>query len=70
MLKTKAALKEEPSYNSNPCLGLCFLLIHWLSLRECVCVCVWEGGMLKLGVQVQGGGRILDIDGQGGGGGS
>ena len=47
-------------------LGLCFLLIDWLSFEE--------GGRvrLKLGVQCQEGGKILDVDGQGvkGGGGS
>ena len=44
-------------------LGLCFLLIDWLSFEE-------EGGggaggvSLELDVQGQGGGRILDVDGQ------
>ena len=47
-------------------LGLCFLLIDWLSFGE-------EGGggaggfSLELDVQGQGGGRILDVDGQGDG---
>ena len=40
-------------------LGLCFLLIDWLSFRE-------RGGeaRLKLDVQGQEGERILDVDGQ------
>ena len=41
---------------------LCFLLINWLSFRE------GAGVGLKLDVQCQGGGRILDLEGQGGGG--
>ena len=47
-------------------LGLCFLLIDWLSFEE--------GGRvrLKLDVQCQESEKILDVDGQGvkGGGGS
>ena len=40
-------------------LGLCFLLIDWLSFEE--------GGRvrLELDVQCQEGGNILDVDGQG-----
>ena len=40
-------------------LGLCFLLIDWLSFGE-------GKGPLKLDVQGQVGGRILDVAGQGG----
>ena len=43
-------------------LGLCFLLTDWLSFRE------GEKVRLKLDVQGQEGGRILDVVGQGGGG--
>ena len=60
ILKTKAHLKEVPdNKNSHPC----FLLIDWLSFGERE-----EGGRirLKLDVQGQGGGRILEVDGQGG----
>ena len=41
-------------------IGLCFLLIEWLLFGE--------GGTvrLKLDFQGQGGGRMLDVDGQGG----
>ena len=43
-------------------LELCFLLIDWLSFGE-------KGGVrLKLDVQGQGCGRIVDVNGQGGGG--
>ena len=38
-------------------LGLCFILIDWLSFGV---------GGVRLNVQGQGGGRILDVDGQGG----
>ena len=41
-------------------LGLCFLLTDWLSFRE------GEKVRLKLDVQGQEGGRILDVVGQGG----
>ena len=40
-------------------LGLCFILIDWLSFGV-------GGVRLKLDVQGQEGGRILDVDGQGG----
>ena len=40
-------------------LGLCFPLIDWLSFGE------KKGVRLKLDVQGQEGGRILDVDGQG-----
>ena len=43
-------------------LRLCFLLIDGLSFGE------GRGVRLKLGIQGQGGGRIFDVDGQGGGG--
>ena len=58
ILKTNANLKEGPG-KMIVMLGLCFLLIDWLSFEE-------GGGVrLKLDVQCQEGGRILDVDGQG-----
>ena len=55
-MKTKADLKEGPEFPL--ILGLCFLL-----------VVIWRGGVcLQLGAHGQGGGRILDVDGQGDGG--
>ena len=39
--------------------GLCFLLIYWFSFGGGIC--------LKLDVQGQGGGNILDVNGQGDG---
>ena len=60
-MKTKTDLKEGPD-NIIFILGLCFLLIDWLSFGE-------GGGVrLKLDVQDHGYRRILDVDGQGGGG--
>ena len=66
--------KRKPPWRKNHhiivILALDYVFFLFIGYHyESVCVCVWEGGMLKLGVQVQGGGRILDIDGQGGGGG-
>ena len=40
-------------------IGLCFLLIDWLSFGDRV--------HLELDVQSQAGGQSLDVDGQGGG---
>ena len=42
-------------------LGLCFLLTHWLLFGE------GREVRFKLDVQGLGGGRILDVGGQGGG---
>ena len=65
ILKTKADLKERPD-NIIVILGLCFLLIDWLSFGK------GGGGgggeSFKVDVQGQGGGRILDVAGKGGGG--
>ena len=60
ILKTKTYLKERPDNNIMVILGLCFLLTDWLSFRE------GEKVRLKLDVQGQEGGRILDVVGQGG----
>ena len=66
MLKKRADLKEGPdNINSHPWIMFSF---NWL-------VIIWRdeaggewkgGGRLKLDVQGQGGGRILDVDEQGG----
>ena len=58
-LKTKADLKEGPGNISHASIIFSF---NWL-------VIIWRRGIrLKLDVQVQVGGRILDVDGKGGGG--
>ena len=56
MLKTKNVLNEGPD-NIIAVLGLCFLLINWLSFGK--------GIRLKLDFKCQGGGRSSDVDGQG-----
>ena len=62
-MKTKTDLKEGLDNIKYSSLD-CFLLIDWLSFGE------GGGGVrLKLDVQDQGDRRILDVDGQGQGGG-
>ena len=56
MLKTKNDLNEGPD-NIIAVLGLCFLLINWLSFGK--------GVRLKLDFKCHGGGRSSDVDGQG-----
>ena len=57
ILKTNADLKEGPG-NIIVILGLCFVLIDWLSFEE-------EGGRGGFVFKGQSDGRILDDDGQG-----